>query len=92
MKLKPFAELIAMSKEKFDEAMAPIRARKVRSQADLEIAKLDEKLISLETKIHELCATKDINFSKVIDLMDEHALVERRKGQLDQIVKDLFPS
>jgi hypothetical protein len=41
MKLKPFAEIIALSKEKLAESLAPIRARKVKSQAELEMAKLD---------------------------------------------------
>ena len=44
MKLKPFAEIIALSKEKLSEALAPIRARKVRSQAELEMAKLDDEV------------------------------------------------
>ena len=30
MKLKPFAEIIALSKEKLAESLAPIRARKVK--------------------------------------------------------------
>ena len=36
MQLRPFKELIAMSKEKLDEAMAPIRARQVKSKAEME--------------------------------------------------------
>jgi len=91
MKLKPLKELLAMSKEKLDEAMAPIRARQVRSKAELEIAKLDEKLISSETRIFELCAQKEINFDSVISEMDVYALAERRKKQLNKIVSELFP-
>jgi len=55
MKLKPFAEIIALSKEKLSEALAPIRARKVRSQAELEMAKLDDELIRLDRAM--LCRT-----------------------------------
>jgi hypothetical protein len=50
MKLKPFAEVIALSKEKLSEALAPIRARKVRSQAELEMAKLDDELNPLGSR------------------------------------------
>jgi len=37
MTLKPFAEIIALSKEKLAQSLAPIRARKVKSQAELEL-------------------------------------------------------
>ena len=36
MKLKPFKDLIALSKEKLDEALAPIRARQVKAKAELD--------------------------------------------------------
>lgn len=91
MKLKPYAELIALSKEKLDAALAPIRARQVKTQAELEMAKIDEQLISTEAKIQELCAQKSIDFSALLRLMDEVALAERRKKQYGQILRDLFP-
>jgi hypothetical protein len=91
MKLKPFAEIIALSKEKLDAAMAPIRARQVKSQADLEVAKIDETLITTEAKIQELCCKPQIDFNALLRLMDEHALAERRKKQFAKIVSELFP-
>lgn len=91
MKLRPYKEIIAMSKEKLDEALAPIRARQVKGQAELEMAKLDESLISTEARIQELCAQKQVNFPELLRLMDEHALAERRKKQYGQILGDLFP-
>ena len=91
MKLKPYKELVALTKEKLDEAMAPIRARQTKSKAELEVAKLDEELISLETRVFELCAKKDIDFNTIIETMDKHALAERRKAQLAKIVAELFP-
>ena len=91
IKLKPLKELLAMSKEKLDEAMAPIRARQIKSKAELEMAKLDEKLISSESRIFELCSQKEINFDAIISEMDSYALSERRKSQLEKIVEELFP-
>ena len=91
MKLKPFAQLIKMSKEKLDEAMAPIRAHKVRTQAQLEMAKIDESLVTLETEIQEMCAQKDINFNALIKKLDDVAILERRKKQYAKIVSELFP-
>ena len=92
MKLKPFAEIIAMSKEKLSEALAPIRARKVRSQAELEMAKLDDELIRLEADIQEQCAKEDINFPNLLDKLDKVALLERRKIQYESVLAQLFPA
>ncbi|AST86238.1 hypothetical protein CIG66_07080 [Ralstonia pseudosolanacearum] len=92
MKLKPFRELIAMSKEKLDEALAPIRAKQVETQAELEMAKIDEELISTEAEIQELCAARQIDFAKLLKLMDKYDLAERRKKQYKKILTDLFPA
>lgn len=91
MKLKPFKELIAMSKEAVDAALAPVRARQVRSKADLESAKLDEKMMTLELQIQEECTNKTIDFDKIIRLMDEYGMAERRKKQFSKICDELFP-
>ncbi len=92
MKLKPFAEIIALSKEKLSEALAPIRARKVRSQAELEMAKLDDELIRLEADIQEQCSKEDINFPNLLDKLDKVALLERRKTQYESVLAQLFPA
>ena len=92
MKLKPFAQLIKLSKEKLDEAMAPIRAHKVKTQAQLEMAKIDEKLVTHESEIQEMCAQKDINFDSLIKKLDDVAILERRKKQYEKIIGELFPA
>jgi hypothetical protein len=92
MTLKPFAEIIALSKEKLAESLAPIRARKVRSQAELEMAKLDDELIRLESDIQEQCAKEDINFPSLLDKLDKVALLERRKVQYESVLAQLFPA
>ena len=92
MKLKPFAEVIALSKEKLSEALAPVRARKVRSQAELEMAKLDDELIRLEAEVQEMCAKEDISFPTLLDKLDKAALLERRKEQYQKVLEEMFPS
>ena len=92
MKLKPFADLIKLSKEKLDEALAPVRAHKVKSQAQLKQAEIDEKLVTLEAEIQEMCAQKDVNFDSLIKKLDEVAILERRKKQYGKIVDELFPA
>lgn len=91
-KVKPLAEILAMSKQALDEAMAPLRARKVKAKADLKLADSESRLITLENDITSACAKEDIDFDKVIDLMDEHQLLQRRNEQLKNLVNDLFPA
>lgn len=91
MELKPFKELIAMSKEKIDEALAPMRARAVKARAELEMAKLEETRITLESCIQEMCVGKEINFKTLLDKMDEYDLNERRLKQYTNVLAQLFP-
>lgn len=92
MQLKPFAEIIALSKEKLAESLAPIRARKVKSQAELEMAKLDDELVRLEAEVQEMCAKEDISFPALLDKLDKVALLERRKAQYEKVLSELFPA
>lgn len=89
--LKPFKELVAMTKEKLDEAMLPLRVRAAKAKAEGEVIKLEEKLLTLEGKINEACAQKELDFSKIGDLMDEYDLTERRLKQINDLVTALFP-
>jgi len=91
MQLRPFKELFALSKEKLDEAMAPIRARQVRSQANLEQSTIDADLLTKETQIQEMLTGKTIDFPKLMDKLDEYDLLERRKQQYDTVLGQLFP-
>jgi GTP-binding protein EngB required for normal cell division len=91
MKLKPFKDIIAMSKEKLNEALAPIRARKVKTQAEMKKSEIDEKIVIIETEIQEMCSEKEINFDTLFEKLDKIALLERRKKQYDKVLGELFP-
>jgi hypothetical protein len=90
-KVKPFAEVIALSKEKLDEALAPIRARSAKAKADMAQAKLEEKMVTLEREIHEACAEKDLDFDSIISKIDQYELTERKNEQIKELITDLFP-
>lgn len=91
MKLIPFKELVKLTSEKLDEALAPIRARAAEAKATLEIAKIEEKLVNLEREVQTLCAAKELDFDTIIRKLDEHSLAERKAKQIKQLVKELFP-
>lgn len=89
-KMKSYKELVSMTKEKLDEALLPLRVRSAKAKAEGEVVKLEEKLIGLEAKINEGCASKDIDFHKLGDMMDEYDLTERRLKQIKELVAALF--
>lgn len=90
-KLKPYKDLLAMTKEKIEEAMLPLRVRSAKARADGEVIKLEEKMITLEAKINEACAKKDIDFNAITDMLDDYDLTERRLKQINELVTALFP-
>jgi predicted nucleic acid-binding protein len=89
--LKPFKDLIALSKEKIDEALAPLRASTAKAKAALKMAEIDEKIATLGQKVQELATSKEIDFDAIADKVDEIALLEHRKQRLQDILKQLFP-
>lgn len=89
--IKSFKELVSLTKEKLDEALVPLRVRAAKAKAEGELVKLEEKLVSLETKINEACAQKELDFNKITDMIDEYDLAERRKNQVETLVSQLFP-
>lgn len=91
-KVKPFAEVISLTKEKLDEALAPVRARSAKAKTDMKQAELEEKMIGLERKISEKCADKDLDLDGVISLIDQYELTERKSKQVAKLIADLFPA
>lgn len=91
MELRPFKELISLSKEKLNEAMGPIRARQVQSKAQLEMSKLEAEILDRQTEIQEMCAEKEINLPALLDELDEIAILERRIEQYKKVLFQLFP-
>jgi len=91
MKLMPFKDIIGLSKEKVDAAMAPIRAKQVKAKADLEMSKLEADILTKETKVQEMCTDKDIDLPLLLDNLDKIAILERRKNQYKTVLAELFP-
>jgi len=91
-KVKSFREVLAMTKEKLDEALAPIRVRSAKAKADMVSAKLEEQMLTLEREIHEACASKDLDFDCIIGKIDRYELMERKRKQIDTLIGQLFPS
>lgn len=91
MQIRPYKELIALSKEKLDAALAPIRARRFKAQAELEQSKLETEQLEKETKVQELLTAKETTLPAILDLLDDIALLERKQQQYDALLAQLFP-
>lgn len=92
MKLTPYKKLLTMAKEAVDATLAPVRANAARKQAELEIARLEERVATLQSELDTECSSRELNFSRIIDKLDEIALAERRKKQFEKIVAEMFPA
>jgi hypothetical protein len=91
MKLTPYKKLLTMGKEAVDTCLAPVRAKSAKKKAELEIAKLEERIATLDSELNTLCSEREINFDNIINKLDAIALSERRKKQFDKIVSEMFP-
>lgn len=92
MELRPFKELIAMSKEKLDEAMALPRAKLVELNAKTEMAKLEGEIAKKNQEVQEIFTNKkDINFPTVMDTLEDIALLELRHARYETVLDQLFP-
>lgn len=92
MKLTPYKQLLAMGKDAVRATLAVPRAFAAKKQAELEMAKLDERIATLENEINERSSADNINFGSIIDLLDDIALAERRKAQFAKIIEEMFPT
>lgn len=92
MKLKSWKEYAAMTKEKVNEALAPLRAIRERKKAELAIAQLEEKIATQEAKIEEMCTKDSIDFDALIEAQDQLALNQRKVKQFKDIIEQLFPA
>ena len=90
MNIRPLTELLAMTKEKIDEALAPIRASAVRAKVDLKLAEINEKKITLERQVFEALTARELSIDTVLSRMDEYDLADRKSKQLQDLVDKLF--
>ena len=90
MKLLKYAELIAMSKELKDKALAPVRAKQASIRFDAKVAELEEKKMDAEAKIQELCAANPLDVDKLVDAIDDVAILERRIKKVLEVKEQLF--
>lgn len=91
MKLKAFSETIALSKEELDQALAPIRSREVKAQAEMQTCRIETDILARERRVQELCAGKSIDLPQLIEELDTLDLLEHRRDRYADVMSQLFP-
>ena len=89
--LPTYAEALTMSQEQLKEKLAPVKIQRARQKGILEMAELDVEIADKRAGLVETCVDEDICFDDVIELIDQIALLERRKKQYQEILEKLFP-
>lgn len=90
MKLIPYKKVLAMTKEAIDKALVPIRAAQAKQRGELEMMKIDEKIITFESEIQSITVKHPLDYDALLKKLDEVALLERRKRQFSKVIKELF--
>jgi hypothetical protein len=90
MKLLSFRDALKKTKAQIDELMIPIRVKQAKLQGETEMAGLEEKMLNAEIRIQELCVASPINYTKILEQLDEMALLERRQKQFKKVIAELF--
>lgn len=91
MVLLSFKEALKKTKSQIDEMMIPVRVKQNKLKGETELAKLEEEMLKCESDLQELTVAHPIDFSKLIEKMDDMAMLERRQRQLKKILDELFP-
>jgi hypothetical protein len=92
MRLLSFREALKKTKAQIDDLMIPIRVKQAKLQGQTEMAGLEEKALTCEIALQELCVASPINYSKILEKLDEIALLERRQKQFKKVISELFDS
>lgn len=92
MKLKPYETVVKMAKDALDAMKAPLRASQMRKKAEGEQLEIESRIMDLDAKIQDLASAYPVDFNKLIEAIDERALLERRRDQFGKIIKEMFPA
>lgn len=90
MKLLSFREALKKTKAQIDELLIPVKVKQAKLAGETELAKLEESRLQADVKMQELCVASPINYNKILEQLDEIALLDRQKKQLEKVIEELF--
>lgn len=91
MQLNPYLQSIQSTEDELKKSTAPQKAKTQKIRAELEVSKQEEKIASLEQELATTAVQEVLDFDRILDMLDNHALAIRRRDQLKDIISQLFP-
>lgn len=90
--LKPFKDIVRMTKDGMDTMLAPVRERQVKAKVTLKLAQIDEELVRLEREIQEAWASKEPDLEAIYVKVNKYELAERQSRVFTKMMEDMFPT
>lgn len=96
MNLTPLKTILAATKEKADELLAPAREKIMKAKAEHKTAEIDMEIATLTNQIEEMFGNKekfkDFDWDTLMTKLDKIEILEGRKDQYATVLAQLFPS
>lgn len=90
MRLTSYKKILGMTKEAIDKTLVPIRAKQAKQQGELEMMKIEEQILKMESEIQEITVKHPLDYDALLSKLDKVALLERRKKQFGRVINELF--
>ena len=90
-KLKPYADLVALTDDEVVKELAPSRSLIGKKRAELKLAEIDEQITTLEGNIAKAATAKELNLDAICDYIDEIELLQLRQSRITEVLSQLFP-
>lgn len=90
LKSTKYVDLLALGKEAIDAIKRPFHARKARKQLESEIIDLEQKIAEYDIKIMDAKTAFPFKLDSILDAIDEKELTERKLGQAEELLSELF--
>jgi len=84
------SELLKMSEDAIIAVKIPFKIRKERKSLESYVLDYEEKVATLESDISDLKAKENLDVGKILDLIDDKDLAERRLKQGEALLEELF--
>ena len=90
MDLPRYKEALKMTKKEIKDTLIPVREKQAKKQIELKAIELEERALTIEADTAKLCVENPLPIDRILDNIDEIALIERRQGQLEEAINHLF--
>lgn len=91
MKLKPLSYYLSLTAEAIDDVLKITRESKIKAQVTIKVAESEEELHSLNEQFVNRLTAKELDIPRVLELIDDIEIVERRVTKLQDLSASLFP-